>query len=170
MRPALRASFIGQKRKQAMSEYRPHPDFESLQSVFSSLAQWAKRCRDTLETSKRLADCGPDEAARIAHDLKLQPKELAMNGSESSSPDLTTPTGLADRRLARLSSQALSDANPRHAAYPQWRRHWQCPEALRVGPAFLLLPTLYRRQIPPLRWRSSTTEQWRTACSTTTRH
>jgi len=61
-----------------MSEYRPHPDFESLQSVFSSLAQWAKRCRDTLETSKRLADCGPDEAARIAHDLKLQPKELAM--------------------------------------------------------------------------------------------
>ena len=61
-----------------MSEYRPHPDFESLQSVISSLAQWAKRCRDTLETSKRLADCGPDEAARIARDLKLQPKELAM--------------------------------------------------------------------------------------------
>src|SRR5690242_16074121 len=78
MRPAPRASFIGQKMKQAMSEFPPHPDYESLQSVFSSLAQWAKRCRETLETSKRLADCGPDEAARIARDLRLQPKELAM--------------------------------------------------------------------------------------------
>jgi len=61
-----------------MSEYRRHPDYESLQSVFTSLAQWAKRCRDNLENSNSFMDCGPDEAARIARDLKLQPKELAM--------------------------------------------------------------------------------------------
>jgi len=60
-----------------MSEYPPHPDFESLQSVISSLTQWAKRCRDSLG-SEGLEYCGPDEAARIARDLKLQPKELAM--------------------------------------------------------------------------------------------
>lgn len=61
-----------------MSENSPHPDYESLESVFSSFAQWAKRCRETLQSAKGLADCGPDEAARIARDLKLQPKELAM--------------------------------------------------------------------------------------------
>lgn len=61
-----------------MSENPPHPDYESLQSLFSSLAQWAKRSRETLESSRGLANCGPDEAARIAHDLKLHPKELAM--------------------------------------------------------------------------------------------
>jgi Family of unknown function (DUF6455) len=66
------------KRKQAMSGHTPHPDYESLQSVFSSIAQWAKRCRDILESSKGLVDCGPEEVARIAHDLKLQPEELAM--------------------------------------------------------------------------------------------
>jgi len=61
-----------------MSEHRPHPDYESLGSVFSSFAQWAKRRRETVETSKALVDCGPDEAARIAHDLRLQPGELPM--------------------------------------------------------------------------------------------
>jgi len=61
-----------------MSEYPPHPDFESLKSVISSVAQWAKRCRDSLDISKSFSDCGPDESAKIARDLKLQPKELAM--------------------------------------------------------------------------------------------
>jgi hypothetical protein len=70
--------FYKPREEKAMSEHSPHPDYESLQSLFSSIAAWAKRCQEILENAKGLADCGPDETARIAHELKLQPKELAM--------------------------------------------------------------------------------------------
>jgi len=61
-----------------MKGYAPHPDYESLQSLFASMRQWLKGYRDACKDSRDLTNCGLDEIVRIAQDLNLQPEELAM--------------------------------------------------------------------------------------------
>ena len=48
---------------------RAHPDYESLQSVWNSIAQWVMNYRHARGICNELANCGPDEMGRIAWDL-----------------------------------------------------------------------------------------------------
>jgi hypothetical protein len=54
-----------------------HPDYESLQSILNSVAQWVMKYRYARGICNDLANCGADEVARIARDLKVHPSELA---------------------------------------------------------------------------------------------
>ena len=54
------------------------PDYDSLQSVLKSIAQWIKKYSYVRDHSNDLANCGPDEVANIARDLRLGPRELAV--------------------------------------------------------------------------------------------
>jgi hypothetical protein len=55
-----------------------HPDYETLQTVLNSIAQWVTKFRNARGISSDLANCGPEEVARIARDLRVHPRELAM--------------------------------------------------------------------------------------------
>jgi hypothetical protein len=55
-----------------------HPDYDSLQSVLKSIARWIKKYSYVCDNCKDLANCGPDEIANIARDLRLSPSELAV--------------------------------------------------------------------------------------------
>jgi Family of unknown function (DUF6455) len=54
----------------------PHPDYESARSVLNSLAQWAMKYCQARGICNDLANCGRDEIANIARDLRLDPNEL----------------------------------------------------------------------------------------------
>src|SRR5215475_5690995 len=63
-----------------------HPDYDSLQSVLKSITQWIRKYRYACNVCNDLVNCGPDEVANIARDLKLSPSELAIlarNGSNA---------------------------------------------------------------------------------------
>jgi hypothetical protein len=53
-----------------------HPDYESLQSILSAVAQWVARYCKAFGIRNQLADCSPQEVAGIARDLKITPGEL----------------------------------------------------------------------------------------------
>jgi hypothetical protein len=55
-----------------------HPDCDSLQSVLKSIALWITKYRYKRDTCNDLANCGPEEVANIARDLRLSPSELAI--------------------------------------------------------------------------------------------
>lgn len=55
-----------------------HPDYESLQSIFNSVARRVMEYRRTRGIRNDLANCGRDEVARMAGDLRVHPRELAM--------------------------------------------------------------------------------------------
>ncbi|MGA7309873.1 MAG: DUF6455 family protein [Pseudolabrys sp.] len=55
-----------------------HPDYESLQTVLNAIAQWVTKYRNARGISNDLANCGAEEVERIARDLRVHPKELAM--------------------------------------------------------------------------------------------
>ena len=55
-----------------------HPDYETLQTVLNSIAQWVTKFCNARGISSDLANCGPEEVARIARDLRVHPRELAM--------------------------------------------------------------------------------------------
>jgi Family of unknown function (DUF6455) len=58
----------------------------TLQSVLKSIAQWIMKYRDARNICNDLVNCGPDEVANIARDLRLSPSELvilARNGSNA---------------------------------------------------------------------------------------
>lgn len=76
-----------------------HPDYDSLQSVLKSIAQWIMKYRDARNIRNELVNCGPDEVANIARDLRLSPSELvilARNGSNAADllQDLLNVLGL----------------------------------------------------------------------------
>ena len=54
----------------------PHPDYESLKSVWNSIAQWVMNQRYARGIYNDLANCGPDEMERIARDLRIHRSEL----------------------------------------------------------------------------------------------
>ena len=53
-----------------------HPDYESLKSVWNSIAQWVMNYRYARGIYNDLANCGPDEMERIARDLRIHRSEL----------------------------------------------------------------------------------------------
>jgi hypothetical protein len=76
-----------------------HPDYDSLQSVLKSIAQWIMKYRDARNICNDLVNFGPDEVANIARDLRLSPSELvilARNGSNAADllQDLLNVLGL----------------------------------------------------------------------------
>jgi Family of unknown function (DUF6455) len=50
----------------------------TLQSVLKSIAQWIMKYRDARNICNDLVNCGPDEVANIARDLRLSPSELVI--------------------------------------------------------------------------------------------
>ncbi|MEJ2378592.1 MAG: hypothetical protein P8Y71_25500 [Pseudolabrys sp.] len=54
-----------------------HPDYDSLQSILSTIAQWMSRYREAFATRSELANCSPEDVAGIARDLKIAPTQLA---------------------------------------------------------------------------------------------
>ena len=55
-----------------------HPDYDSLQSVLKSIAQWIMKYRYARNICNDFENCGPDEVANIARDLRLSLSELAV--------------------------------------------------------------------------------------------
>ena len=55
-----------------------HPDYDSLQSVLRSIAQWIRKYRCQRDNCNDLANCGPSEIAKMARDLRISPGELAI--------------------------------------------------------------------------------------------
>jgi hypothetical protein len=53
-----------------------HPDYESLKSVWNSIAQWVMNHRYARGIYNDLANCDPDEMERIARDLRIHRSEL----------------------------------------------------------------------------------------------
>jgi hypothetical protein len=54
-----------------------HPDYESFHSILNSIAQWMTKYRNARGICNDLANCGAEEVARMARDLKVHPSELA---------------------------------------------------------------------------------------------
>lgn len=54
----------------------PHPDYESLQSVLSAIAEWMTKYRYARGLRNELMNCDSADVARIARDLKITPREL----------------------------------------------------------------------------------------------
>jgi len=59
-------------------DFTPHPDYESLQKVLSSVAQWITRYRETRKTENQLKDCSADDVAAMARELRMSPSELLV--------------------------------------------------------------------------------------------
>jgi hypothetical protein len=55
----------------------PHPDYESLQSVLNAIAQWMKKYRYARGVRNEMMNCTPEDVARIARELRINPNELA---------------------------------------------------------------------------------------------
>ena len=54
----------------------PHPDYESLQNVVSSVVQRCRSYREAQKTKKQFRNCSPDDMAAMARDLRMSPGEL----------------------------------------------------------------------------------------------
>jgi hypothetical protein len=72
------AVFIRAKEKVMDQQPTPHPDYESLTWILNSVAQWVIKYRRARDICDDLTNCGADEFANIARDLRLQPSELAI--------------------------------------------------------------------------------------------
>ena len=54
-----------------------HQDYESLSSVLGAIAQWMTRYRHARGLRHEMMECGPQDVARIARELRIHPSELA---------------------------------------------------------------------------------------------
>jgi hypothetical protein len=79
------------------------------QTIFAAIARWVKNYRETLGSSRELAQCDPQDVAAIAQDLLISPEELRTLADKS--PDSAR---LLYRMLAALGIDAgtLSDRDP----------------------------------------------------------
>jgi hypothetical protein len=57
-------------------DFTPHPDYESLQRVLSSVAQWITRYREARKTESQFKNCSADDVAAMARELRMSPGEL----------------------------------------------------------------------------------------------
>jgi hypothetical protein len=62
------------------------PDYDSLQSVLKSIAQWIMKYRYARNICNDFVNFGPDEVANIARDLRLSPSELAVLARNGPNP------------------------------------------------------------------------------------
>jgi Family of unknown function (DUF6455) len=66
-------------REEIMSD-KPATDnfgYPGLEFVFASIARWINNYREAFSTAGQLAECAPEEVARISRDLMIRPTELA---------------------------------------------------------------------------------------------
>jgi len=54
-----------------------HQDYESFGSVLGAIAQWITRYRYARGLRNEMMECGPQDVARIARELRIYPSELA---------------------------------------------------------------------------------------------
>jgi len=66
-------------------QFVPHPDYDGLQSILTSMAEWARKRVRARAIRNELMNCDADEVARMACELKLGPRELAA--LETHGPD-----------------------------------------------------------------------------------
>lgn len=62
------------------------PSYPTVEAILDTIADWVGRCRRALGASKELGTCGPEEVARIAHELGVgrgELYELASRGPRS---------------------------------------------------------------------------------------
>jgi hypothetical protein len=55
----------------------------SLATIYESIARWVRRYRESLDNSRQLAQCGPDEVAAMAQDLMISPSDLMALAGKS---------------------------------------------------------------------------------------
>jgi transcriptional regulator with XRE-family HTH domain len=55
----------------------PHPDYESLQWILNSVADWVVRYRHARGFHHDMMNCSADDVAGIARELRISPSELA---------------------------------------------------------------------------------------------
>ena len=84
-------------------------DLTDHHTIFAAIARWVKNYRETLGSSRELAQCDPQDVAAIAQDLMISPVELKSLADKS--PDSAR---LLYRMLAALGvdAGALSDRDP----------------------------------------------------------
>lgn len=84
-------------------------DMTDHDTIFAAIARWVKNYRETLGSSRELAQCDPQDVAAIAQDLMISPMELKALADKS--PDSAR---LLYRMLAALGvdAGALSDRDP----------------------------------------------------------
>ena len=58
-------------------QFVPHPDYDSLQTILSWVAEWARTYARRRGFRSELMNCSADDVARIAADLKIDQGELA---------------------------------------------------------------------------------------------
>ena len=51
--------------------------YPGLEITFESIARWIKNYREAFSAAGQLAECGPQEVAKIARELMISPRELA---------------------------------------------------------------------------------------------
>ena len=54
-----------------------------LATIFESIARWVRNYRESLDNSRHLAQCGPEEVAAMAQDLMISPSDLMALSSKS---------------------------------------------------------------------------------------
>jgi hypothetical protein len=91
-----------------------HPDYDSLQSVLKSIAKWISKYRHTRDNYSDLMNCGANEFANIARDLRLSPSELAVlakNGPDAADllRELLNVLGLDQKALERDEPLVIRD-------------------------------------------------------------
>ena len=65
------------------------PSHESLSSVLGAIAQWMTRYRYARGLRNEMMECGPDDVARIARELRIDQSELAsLAGKGPNAADL----------------------------------------------------------------------------------
>lgn len=68
-----------------------------VEPVLETIASWIRRYRYAAKTRQDFEQCGPDEVARIAHELGMEPRELADLASKG--PDAAEQLGKLLRAL-----------------------------------------------------------------------
>jgi hypothetical protein len=53
------------------------PTYPTLEPILDAIARWVKTYRHAMGVRDELTRCGPEDVARIAHDLGVSPRELA---------------------------------------------------------------------------------------------
>ena len=88
--------------------------YAGLEHIFEPIARCVRNYCEAFGISGQLAQCGPDEIARMAHDLRLRPAELvglARKGPEAARllPRMLVALGIDPKNLAVGNAAVLRD-------------------------------------------------------------
>jgi hypothetical protein len=88
--------------------------YQGLEYVFASIARWINNYREAFSTAGQLAECAPEEVARISRDLMIGPAELAglaRKGPEAAKllPKMLLALGVDPKNLEDNNPAVLRD-------------------------------------------------------------